>query len=297
LSTHLLVPLDGSALAEAVLPSAIVLARAFPARVTLLHVVEPHAPETVHGDRHLTRSEDAEAYLEQIVAQLAAQGVQASALVRPGSGNVAAAIAEEAAGTHADLVVLCTHGRGGLRDALFGSVAQQVLQHGTTPVFLLKPDGPSDFVCRTIMVPLDGSDAAAGALPSAAAIARACGAALRLVSVVPTPETAPPERAAATRLMPSAAAEVLDLEAAQMQEYLIGLTSTLAAGGITASGVVERGEAVRMLLDAAKVSQADLIVMATHGRSGLAGTWAGSVASRVIGHTAIAVLLVRIPPS
>jgi len=295
--SHLLVPLDGSALAQAVLPSAIALARALPARVTLLHVVEPHAPETVHGDRHLTRSEDAEAYLEQIVAQLAGQGVQASALVRRGSGNVATAVAEEAADAHADLVILCTHGHGGLRDALFGSVAQQVLQHGTTPVLLLKPDGPVDFVCRTVMVPLDGSAAAASALPAAAAVARACGAALRLVSVVPTPETAPPERAAATRLMPSAAAEVLDLEAAHTLEYLTAFTTALVADGVTASGQVERGEAVRMLLDAAEVSHADLIVIATHGRSGLAGTWAGSVASRVIGHTAIPVLLVRIPSS
>ncbi|HEV8352999.1 MAG TPA: universal stress protein [bacterium] len=295
--SHLLVPLDGSALAESVLPAVILLARRLPARVTFLHVVEPHAPVTVHGDRHLTRAEDAGVYLEHIVAQLAAQGVQASARVRGGSVNVAAAVAEEAAEAHAELIVLCTHGHGGLRDVLFGSVAQQVLQHGTTPVLLFKPDRPLDFVCRTVVVPLDGSEAAAAALPAAAAIARACGASLRLVSVVPTPETAPPERAAATRLMPSAAAEVLDLEAAHMQAYLTELTATLAADGVSASGLVERGEAVRMLLDAAKVSEADLIVMATHGRSGLAGTWAGSVASRVIGHTGIPLLLVRIPPS
>ncbi|HEY3247093.1 MAG TPA: universal stress protein [bacterium] len=293
--THLLVPLDGSVLAESALPAAIALAQRLPARITAVHVVEPHAAPTVHGDRHLTRAEDAGAYLGQIAARLAAQHVEASALVRRGSTDVPKEIAEAGTAVGADLTVLCTHGSGGVRGALFGSVAQQVLRYGATPVLLTKPAGPADFVCRRIMVPLDGSEAAAVALPAAAAIGRACAAAILLVSVVPTPETAPPERAAATRLMPSAAAEVLDLEARQMQEYLDATVHSLAADGLAASGLIERGEAVRMLLQAAAGRGIDLIVIATHGRSGVAGAWAGSVASRVIGHTDVPVLLIRIP--
>lgn len=293
---HLLVPLDGSALAETALPAAVVLARRLPARISVLHVVEPHAAPTVHGDRHLTRAQDAEAYLDQVVEQLAAQHVQARAIVRYGSADVAWEIAATAAAVSADLTVLCTHGRGGVRGAIFGSVAQQVLQQGRTPVLLTKPSDRRDFQCRRVLVPLDGSETSETALPAATAVAAACAAEIVLVSVVPTPETAPPDRAA-TRLMPTAAAEVLDLEAVQVREYLQGVGERLAAAGVAVTGAVERGDAVRMLLQKAEASRADLIVMATHGRSGLAGAWAGSVASRVLTHTTVPVLLVRIPAS
>jgi len=293
---HLLVPLDGSALAETALPAAVALARRLSARISVLHVVEPHAAPTVHGDRHLTRAQDAEAYLDQIVEQLAAQHVQARAIVRYGSADVAWEIAATAAAVSADLTVLCTHGRGGVRGAIFGSVAQQVLQQGRTPVLLTKPSERRDFQCRRVLVPLDGSETSETALPAATAVAAACAAEIVLVSVVPTPETAPPDRAA-TRLMPSAAAEVLDLEAAQMREYLQAFAERLAATGVTVSGAVERGDAVRTILQAVQAYSADLIVMATHGRSGLAGAWAGSVASRIIGHAAVPILLVRIPGS
>lgn len=315
--SHLLVPLDGSALAETVLPVATALARRLPARISILHVVEPHAPPTVHGDRHLTRAQDAEAYLDQIVERLAGQSVQAHAIVRYGSADVAKEIAATASAVAADLTVLCTHGSGGVRGAIFGSVAQQVLQQGKTPVLLTRPvlypshepltafgfrtgsasgTGPSErtaFECRRILVPLDGSETSETALPAATEVARAFAAQVLLLSVVPTPETAPPERAA-TRLMPSAAAEVLDLEASQVREYLHSVAARLAAAGVVVTGAVERGDAVRMLLQVTQTSGADLIVMATHGRSGLAGAWAGSVASRVIAGTMLPVLLVRI---
>lgn len=293
---HLLVPLDGSALAETALPAAVALARRLSARISVLHVVEPHAAPTVHGDRHLTRAQDAEAYLDQIVEQLAAQHVQARAIVRYGSADVAREIAATAVAVSADLTVLCTHGRGGVRGAIFGSVAQQVLQQGKTPVLLTTPSERRAFECRRVLVPLDGSETSETALPAATAVAAACAAEIVLVSVVPTPETAPPDRAA-TRLMPTAAAEVLDLEAVHVREYLQALAERLAAAGVTVLGAVERGDAVRTILQAVQAYRADLIVMATHGRSGLASAWAGSVASRIIGHAAVPILLVRIPGS
>ena len=67
--THLLVPLDGSSLAETALPATAYLARVLPARVTLLHLVERHPPSEVHHDRHLTNAAEASAYLESIKQQ------------------------------------------------------------------------------------------------------------------------------------------------------------------------------------------------------------------------------------
>ena len=63
---HILIPLDGSTLAESVLPAAAALAEAFAADVTLFHVMEERPPETIHGQQHLREPQQAEAYLERV---------------------------------------------------------------------------------------------------------------------------------------------------------------------------------------------------------------------------------------
>lgn len=122
---HLAVPLDGSRMAEAAVPVALALATRLPARVTLLHVIERAAPETVHGDRHLTGVAEAEAYLAEVARRFAVAGIAAEVHAHPNpEGDVAAGIADHAAELGARLVVLCAHGRGGLRGWLSGTVAQ-----------------------------------------------------------------------------------------------------------------------------------------------------------------------------
>lgn len=297
---HLLVPLDGSRLAESALPAVLTLAKRLGAQITLLHVVERAAPATVHGDRHLTGREEAASYLAGVVSWLAERGVGAEVRVEPDGGDVAERIASRAAEDGADLVVLCTHGRGGLRGLVFGRVAQQVLQRGHVPVLLVQPTPAGreqPFTCRRILVPLDGSTTAEAALPAASSLAAACGAELLLAMVVPTVESVSGERAAAARLMPTAAAAVLDAEAAEAVAYLQSVASMPIAVGTAGrpATAVERGEPVRTLLDLASRREIDLIVMATHGRSGVGAVWAGSVAARIVAHSTRPVLLVRIP--
>lgn len=303
---HLLVPLDGSRLAESALPPALALARRLGARLTLFHAVERGAAATVHGERHLTDPTEAEVYLRTVAARCTAAGVQADPVVHRDGAEVAHDIAEGAARAGADLIVLCTHGRSGLRGLLSGRVAQRVLQSGTVPVFLVRPaaaapgevgEAGEAFVCRRLLVPLDGSETAEAALVPAAALARAFGADLVLAWVVPTVATVADDRAPATLLMPTAAAALLDAEAAQAAGYLDRLSAGLRQSGLPVAAAVERGEVVRVLLDLATQRAIDLIVIATHGRSGVAAVWAGSVASRMLAHSTPPVLLVRIPPS
>jgi len=294
---HMLVPLDGSRLAEAVLPVTAAFARALGAKVTLLHVVEPDAPATVHGDVHLTQAEEAEAYLRGVTGWMAAQGVHAEMVVDQG-GDVAASIARQAAGTEADLIILCTHGRSGVRALLFGRVAEQVLARGTTPVLLMAPTAvrrEQVWTVRRLLVSLDGSEMAEAALLAATALAHGFAAEILLVMVVPTVATLTDDRAAAARLMPTAGAALLDTEAAQAATYLENVKTRLAQQGVKVSAAVERGEPVRVLLDRLASPDADLIVMATHGRSGVSAVWAGSVASRFVAHASRPVLLIRIP--
>ncbi|HEX9107432.1 MAG TPA: universal stress protein, partial [Longimicrobiales bacterium] len=130
---QLLVPLDGSRLAETVLPAVVALAAREKSRVTLLHVVEAAAPKSIHGERHLAAGSDADAYLEEVHGWLRVRGVEADVRVEQGAGDVATAICHAAGATGTDLIALCTHGGRGVRGLLFGRVAQQVLARGHIP--------------------------------------------------------------------------------------------------------------------------------------------------------------------
>jgi len=293
---RLLVPLDGSHLAESALPAALALARHLGAEITLFHAVERSAPVTVHGERHLTVEAEAAAYLDEAASWVRARGVAVRTHLDTTTDDVATSIVSGGAEEAADLVVLCTHGRGGLRGLLFGRVAEQVLRRGQIPVLLVRPTPAGreqSFACRRIMVPLDGSPTAEAALPAALELARAGDAELLVVMVVPTVQTISDERAASTRLMPTAAAVLLDSEAADAVDYLRSTAEQAAGARIQVA--VERGEPVGTLLDVAARRAVDLIVMATHGRSGVDAMWAGSVAARIIGHSTRPVLLVRVP--
>ena len=136
----LLVPLDGSHLAEAVLPAVECLASRFHATVTLLHVLEQAARATIHGQRHLTDSAEAKTYLGGVAERLRATGIAVTIHVHGvREGDVARSIVDHSQEINADLVILCTHGGSGLRGVLFGSIAQQVLRQGAEPILLIPP--------------------------------------------------------------------------------------------------------------------------------------------------------------
>ena len=298
--TRLLVPLDGSRLAEAVLPIAASLAARLRAQMTFLTVMERGAPATVHGQRHITGPAEAEGYLREVARRCAAPGVAIEWHVHPNEeGDVAKSIIDHAADLGADLIILCTHGGGGARRVLFGSVAQQVLRGGTRPVLLIRPlegqpaDGVAAWDLHRLLVPLDGSRPSEAALPVASALARAYGAEIFLLRVVPTLATITGERASTARLVPTATAASLDLEEREAKVALEAIASQLRAAGARASVLIRRGEPAQEVLAVALRMDAELIVMATHGRAGLDAVFSGSVASRVGAKFPRGLLLVR----
>lgn len=295
---RLLVPLDGSRLAEAALPVAERLAAAFGAEVVLVHVIEREARPTVHGDRHLTDLATAEEYLAAVAADLRSRGVAVGSHVHEvPAGDVAVSIAEHGAEEHADLIVLCTHGRGGVRGFLWGSIAQQVLRRGSTPVLLVRaPTGGAPvpaFVPATILVALDATAAAEAALPVAAMLAGGLGARLHLTMVVATLATVRDDRRAASLLMPISTRAVLDIEQGQAETYLDNLAHNLRREGIAVETEVRRGDTADELAGDAAEHGAGLVVAATHGRAGLQAVWAGGTVARLLGRTAAPVLLLR----
>lgn len=300
---HLLVPLDGSALAEAVLPATAALAERLGASLTLLHVMERDAPATIHGERHLTDEGDAERYLAEVQRRLALGDRPVARHVHEAKeGDVALAIVRHAEELRVDLIVLSPHGRGGLRELVMGSIAQRVLQRGPAPIFLVHPTGgpPPAFACRTILVPLDGTAAHEPALDVAVELAGPYGARLQLVIVVPTPATLSGGTAAAGVMMPLATSALLDLATDGAAEYVRRQVERVRAGGLEAAAEVRRGEPAANLVEAAERSGADVITMASHGRAGLQAFWEGSVSAKVLARFGRPVLLVRaadMPPA
>jgi nucleotide-binding universal stress UspA family protein len=295
---RVLVPLDGSRRAEAVLPAAIAIARRCGATVTLLHVLEHNAPEKVHGEQHLKDTRAADAYLVDVGTRYDLDGVPTEHHVHENpEHDVARSIAAHAAELHVDLIALATHGSGGLRGFLFGSIAQQALRRTTTPVLLVRPevrDGERANY-QKILVPLDGTPQASAALPVAEMLAIAGSAHLHLTRVVPTVGTMPSTSGsgAAATFSPTAAAALLDIEGQEAADDLAVQRAVLPAS-LAVTLEVRRGEAVDELLAAVERADADLVVMSTHGRAGVEGLWTGSVAAKLIGRLTRPVILVPI---
>lgn len=295
---RILVPLDGSQLAESVLPVAAYLAEHLHSAIILFHAIEQGAPATIHGQRHLNEVPEAQAYLDQVAARLARPGVMIEKNVHPvEEAHVARSIIEHVTELNADLILLCAHGGGGLRGVLVGNIAQQVIQQGTTPVLFVRPvekEIERPFECRAILIPLDGTPVHEPALPIAAELAEKCGAALRLLTVVPTTGTLSAERSATGMLLPATTTAVLELTQREAIDYLKEQTSRLLTDGIPTTASVVRGDPPTAILGAVEREKADLVVMATHGRGNLDAFWSGSVTPKVLSKTSVPVLLVRV---
>jgi nucleotide-binding universal stress UspA family protein len=299
---NLLVPLDGSPMAESALAAAAYLAPKLHADVTLIHCIERGAPETVHGERHLRAPEEARAYLEEAAARAFPPAVreQAGAKIAchthaPEVAHVASSILEHAREMPSTLIVMCVHGGSGVRSLLFGNIAQRIVGSGTTPVLLTPPsDGKRPFACRRILVPLDGDPAHEQALPVAGDLAAACGSQMHLVFVVATRASLPGSDAAVGLFLPHATRAVLEIGRREAAEYLGRHVECQRAAGRSVTTEVCRGDAPKAIRRAAQRARADLIVMATHGREATEAFWSGSVAPRVASYAKRPLLLVPI---
>ena len=176
----ILVPLDGSELAERALEPARRLAIATAATMLLVHVVPEHAHD--RRDGFASEIEEAQRYLSGVAGRVrASAGLENHApviLTQACVGAPADRIVREAELWHADEIVMSTHGRGGLGRLVHGSVADAVLRHSSVPVLLVpaRADRPQ-FQGDAIVLPLDGSPFAETALPCAAGTDRRSAAA------------------------------------------------------------------------------------------------------------------------
>jgi nucleotide-binding universal stress UspA family protein len=298
---HLLVPLDGSRLAESALPAAARLSEMLGSRVTLVHVIERDAPQQIHGERHLSDPAEASTYLHEVSARAFPAGVHVEQHVHTaGVADVARSIVEHAGELEPDLIVMCTHGQGGLRTWLLGNIAQQVIARGVTPVLLIQPDGAAAtpaFACRRLLVPLDGDADHEQSLAVAAGLARACTAEVHLLMVVPTLGTLQGEHGAAARLLPRTTSALLELSGETAMAYLHAKSVTMQAADVPTTVRVYRGDPAAEIAHTVQRAQADLVVMGTHGTRGMDAFWSGSVTAQVSRRSPVPLLLVPVRES
>jgi len=294
---HLIVPLDGSRLAEAALPITRQLAQKLGAPVTLVHLIERNPPHQIHGDRHLSDPEEAERYLSELGRRIfpadsgVAQHVHATEIT-----DVPRAIAEHATELGSDLVVMCAHGQIGLRTLLFGSIAQKVAASSAVPVLLIRPGeaGVAPILGeRPILVLLDDTGVDAQSLSLAVALAKAFGGSLHLVVVVPTLRTLSGVGAASGLLLPATTTKILQLAHADASDYLSRQIAQLQAEGLRVVGEVLRGEPSEIIVKTARQVDPDLIVLGIHNEEGLADFLSKSAVSKVASSTPLPLLLVR----
>lgn len=267
---RILVCLDGTRSAEAVLPLAATIARRTGQRLMLLSVTDARAG----------RCEALETYLVECEHRLRDAGLEvATALM---SGDPATEILGAAAALDASLIALTPRGQSELAQWAHGSVAERVLCSSTRPVLTVKraggnAAGAGQFAAvQRILVPLDGSELAESALGLAVPLAIALGARLLLARVVPEYAESTPGR---QRLPDGPAIQRRQTE--QAERYLAGKAITLPAA-LACEQLVLRGNASAELIALARAVDIDLVVLASHGRTGLSRALHGSVAADLI---------------
>ena len=186
-----------------------------------------------------------------------------------------------------------THGNSGMHDLFYGNIAQEVAAASGIPVLLIKPDDTTaPFKLRHILVPLDNESIHDKALPSAEALAKAYGAELDLLCVIPTLGTLSGEQAAVSNMLPATAIAYLDIAEEIAEEHFQGHLDAFKKAGIPATAEIARGDPAPVIAKNAEKIKADLILFGTHGRAGMEAFWNRSVAASVARRTGVPLLLI-----
>ena len=277
--TRILVPLDGSLLAERVLPYARIIAKGFGARVELLNVFSP-TPESLADNFHGRHSHQIDAnlrsegldYLHRVTPSISWEGVEVSHTVEAGDPESRiVSLAEKEPDT---LIAMSTHGRSGAARLMLGSVTDKVLHSTNAPVLVLRPrDGESsvpEFNLKDVIVPLDGSLVAEQVLTHVASLAKALSLTVTLLRVATHSQNGP------------------------IVNYLERVKNTLGRAGVPSVTIRTIGDhPAKTIVGVAQNTPHSMVAMTTHGRSGIRRFVLGSVTDQVVRHCGEPVLVIR----
>jgi nucleotide-binding universal stress UspA family protein len=281
---RILVPVDGSETALAILPHIRRLLQRHDGRVILLRVAVPHPGEEPPAvvERSLAAIR---AHTATIGSRLEGEGVQVQVEVRV--GPPAGTILDTVEKADVTLVAMATHGRTGLARLLLGSVAEHVIRKCPVPVFVVRPIPPGSSLppgsnpsrtLRNILVPINPGAVSIDELGPAIEMSKLFEARLVLLHVLRR-----------ERRRGDAPSEELEV----CRERFNGLAGRIEALGARTITLLERGDVPRSILENARFHQCDLIVMTTQGRGGIAGWMGGSMTEEILRQSEIPLLVVR----
>ncbi len=287
---RILVPLDGSNLAELALPYAEELARLFDSEITLLCVCEQSEYRRMH---ELYQDKTA----QLLKNRLKEKNPKATAKTAIVDGNPAAGITSYAEENAISLITMATHGRSGIVPWALGSTVSKVLHQINTPVLLVRAREsaerpPKKDLFSRILVPLDGSDAGKAALPYAAAIADRLGTELILLQAV-----TPGQHVHTIGGLDYVAftEELLNSMKADATKYLKKVARELAGTGAVIKIEVPIGKASQEIIRFAGETETSLVAMSTHGHAAIRQWFFGGTTHKVLHGGNTPVLLVKAP--
>jgi nucleotide-binding universal stress UspA family protein len=302
---HILIPLDGSELAEKTLKPAARVAQAMASkargeevRLVLLRVASPlmlmAADPYLYDEMTRMALDEARTYLNVTAAGVdAAPAVVVTEVI---SGSPAEAIIHYAEANGIDLIMMSSHGRTGSSRWVYGSVAEKVMHHAPCATAIIRSHITTEmFQNRKILVPLDGSELAETALEPAMSLAGAFGSDVLLLRVVPSHETIPEYMTPVGDQTVAALEALNEREKAEAESYLQRVYSAHDSRHLFFDVKSTTTDVADAVISYAGSNHVDLIVISSHGRSGI-GRWLhGSVAEKVLRGADCATLIIRSP--
>lgn len=269
----------------------------FNSTLTLLHVVEPtsrmggmEAVVLAQSDSEVTAWARKE--LAKLAQREAGDDKQVTHFVRMGKSFHE--ITTEAGENQFDLIAIATHGYTGVEHLLLGSTAERVVRHASCPVLTVparttpkRTGKTSPLKIKKILVPIDFSSISKDALPWATFLAAQFKAELVLLHVE---EKFPIDYLMGRELLSHTMVPLIKQAGADLERLAGELRKTI---GVNISAVTRVGKPFQEICHAAETLGADLIVLTTHGHTGLQHVWLGSTAERVVRHAKCPVLVVR----
>ncbi|MGD8856435.1 MAG: universal stress protein [Chloroflexota bacterium] len=295
---RVLVPLDGSGLAERALGPALAVVHATDAELLLLSVpsyqqiIAPAAAGygMVPTDQIIDLGRDeAQQYLAALWREARCKDCRIRTLVI--EGDVAGCIVDTAAAEGVDLIVMTTHGYSGFTRWMLGSITERVLRGAPCPVLVVREDIP---LCKAL-ISLDGSALAEQALAPGLALARILGCRVTLLRVDTGEELSAVEQGMLQMAGAGSCQDLVDQGETRLHYYLECLARKHRTPDLTIETAVVQAKPAEAILSYAEAEGIDLIIMASHGRSGVRRWVYGSVTEKVLRHANRAMLIVRPP--
>ena len=264
----LLLATDGSKCSEGATREALSLAKRCSSQIIAVYVIKTNLELEMTMPQVIEKEEEEAAkHLDAIKAKASKEGIDCETITVHGEEPYQE-IVDAAARKQVNMIIMGRHGRTGLPKLMMGSVTARVVGHATCNVLIIPPDARIEG--RNVLIATDGSRYSEAAAQEAICIAKQCKSPLIAISVSSS-----------------------DTEIATAEENVKKIMDAAAKEGVKAEGLTTTGKPYDVIVETARQKVVDLIVLGSHGRTGIERLLMGSVTERVIGHTEVAILVVK----